>query len=72
MVPPGDVDALAGAVDALLEDPERRATMRRNGRKRVAVELAWEHQAIAYLKVVDRMTRMMVRSGTRRSDRIPA
>jgi glycosyltransferase involved in cell wall biosynthesis len=71
LVRPGDVDALAEAVNALLADPQRRATMGRNGRERIAGELAWEHQAIAYLEVVDRMARI-VRSGNRRSDRIPA
>jgi glycosyltransferase involved in cell wall biosynthesis len=71
LVPPGDVDALAEAVNALLEDPQRRATMGRNGRERIAGELAWEHQAIAYLEVVDRMARI-IKSGNRRSDRIPA
>ena len=40
--PPGDVPALAGAIAALVEDPERRAALARSGRAR-ALEFAWPH-----------------------------
>jgi glycosyltransferase involved in cell wall biosynthesis len=49
--PPGDVEALAGLVDALLGDPERRAEMGRIGRRRVARTLCWERQQEVYLDV---------------------
>ncbi len=40
--PPGDVPALAEAIVALVEDPERRAALARRGRVR-ALEFAWPH-----------------------------
>jgi phosphatidyl-myo-inositol alpha-mannosyltransferase len=40
--PPGDVLALAGAIAALVEDPERRAALAQRGRAR-ALEFAWPH-----------------------------
>jgi glycosyltransferase involved in cell wall biosynthesis len=45
----------ADAIDALLDDPERRAEMRRTGLARFAETLAWEHQARAYLPVWHRL-----------------
>lgn len=50
-VEPNDVRAYATAIIELLEDPERRAEMARIGRSRVENELAWSHQAAAYLGV---------------------
>jgi glycosyltransferase involved in cell wall biosynthesis len=38
LVPPGDPRALAAAVGALLDDPERAATIGKRGRARVIVE----------------------------------
>jgi glycosyltransferase involved in cell wall biosynthesis len=52
---PGDVEALARLVDALLDDPERRAEMGRAGRSRVARTLSWERQEEAYLEVFRRL-----------------
>jgi len=40
--PPGDVPALAAAIAALVEDPERRAALAQRGRVR-ALEFAWPH-----------------------------
>jgi phosphatidylinositol alpha-mannosyltransferase len=40
--PPGDVPALARAIAALVEDPERRAALAQRGRAR-ALEFAWPH-----------------------------
>jgi glycosyltransferase involved in cell wall biosynthesis len=53
--PPGDVRAFAGQLARLLEDAELRAALGRAGRRRVAEELAWDHQEGAYLDVFDRL-----------------
>jgi glycosyltransferase involved in cell wall biosynthesis len=45
LVPPGDVDALAGALVRLLSEPERAREMGRLGREKVARHLRWEHVA---------------------------
>ena len=50
-----DAASYAAAVRDLLYDPARRAEMGRIGRRRVAEELAWEHQAKRYLEVYDRL-----------------
>lgn len=42
--PPRDVEALTRAIDSLLRDPERRATMGDEGRRR-AVGMSWERSA---------------------------
>jgi glycosyltransferase involved in cell wall biosynthesis len=46
----------AEALVALIDDPQRRARMGRIGRERVEQELAWTHQAPAYLRVYDELT----------------
>jgi len=71
LTPPGDVEGLASSVSALLDDAGLRKVMGRCGRKRVADELAWEHQGSTYLDAVDRLARR-VSSGNRTSGRIPA
>lgn len=52
----GDPVAMAEAIEALLDDPAARAEMAREGRRRVVEELAWAHQAPAYVSVFDRLT----------------
>ena len=42
LVAPGDVEALAEAVDALLRDPARLRELGERGRQTVAHELTWE------------------------------
>ena len=41
LVPPGDPEALAGALNALLRDPARAAAMGEAGRKRAVAEFGW-------------------------------
>ena len=48
-VRPNDTDAYAGALLALLDDPEKRARMGAYGRLRVENVLAWTHQAPKYV-----------------------
>jgi len=49
--PPGDVTALAAQLDRLLDDADLRQALGTAGRRRVAEELAWDHQEDAYLDV---------------------
>ena len=66
---PGDVAAHARAIDALLADPQRRRRLGAGGLRRVRDELAWDHQAAAYLRVLDRLCQG--RPGTRRKGAVP-
>ena len=52
---PNDIEALAGLVDELLRDPDRRAAMGEHGRRRVRNGLAWDHQKTRYVSVFDRL-----------------
>ena len=49
---PGDTKAMAGLIDALLDDPARRREMGLLGAQQVRDVLAWEHQAQRYIAVV--------------------
>jgi glycosyltransferase involved in cell wall biosynthesis len=44
-VPPGDADALAGAVVALARDPARRAQLGAAGRRLILASHTWAHRA---------------------------
>jgi glycosyltransferase involved in cell wall biosynthesis len=50
-----DVVGYARLLDELLDDPERRAAMAREGRRRVEQWLSWERQRVAYLQIYDRL-----------------
>jgi len=52
---PGDVGAHARAVDALLDDPQRRRELGQAGQARVREELAWDHQAVVYAGVIEQL-----------------
>jgi alpha-maltose-1-phosphate synthase len=41
LVPPGEPEALAAALNALIRDPDRAAAMGRAGRKRAVAEFGW-------------------------------
>ncbi len=56
LVPPGDVEAYARQVVALLDDAARRFELGEVGRKRVQAVLAWERQSVAYLDVMRRLS----------------
>jgi glycosyltransferase involved in cell wall biosynthesis len=47
LVEPGNVEQLKGAIEALLDDPERRARMGRAGRERVLERFSWRAVARA-------------------------
>ncbi|WP_152817325.1 glycosyltransferase family 4 protein [Pseudactinotalea sp. HY160] len=52
-VPEGEPIAMAAAISDLLDDPAARERMGRIGRARIEGELAWSHQARAYVGVFD-------------------
>jgi glycosyltransferase involved in cell wall biosynthesis len=58
LVPPGDVDALAAAVERLIEDPDRRWQMGRQGREWVLSRYKWGDSVLAMEKLYK-----LVRSG---------
>ena len=55
-VEPNDVHKYAAAIVGLMDDEPRRAMLGKLGRARVEQELAWDHQARAYLGVYRRVT----------------
>ncbi len=55
-VPSGDLGAFADAVEKLLDHPELRVEMGLQARRRVASELDWRPQAVAYVSVFDAVT----------------
>jgi glycosyltransferase involved in cell wall biosynthesis len=54
-VQPNDEHEYAEAIVALMDDEPRRALMGKLARERVEQELAWDHQASAYLGVYERV-----------------
>jgi glycosyltransferase involved in cell wall biosynthesis len=61
VVPPGDTEALAGALGRLLDDPARREAMGRAGRRRAVERYSWRAAALAtaqaYVEARDRQSR---------------
>jgi glycosyltransferase involved in cell wall biosynthesis len=56
-VEPGDEHGLADAVLAVLDDPERAATLGKAGRARAEQDLDWRPQSEAYVRLYDELTR---------------
>jgi glycosyltransferase involved in cell wall biosynthesis len=54
LVPPADVEALTGALGALLDSPERRRTLGRAGRQRAISVFSWEAVAAQTVRVYER------------------
>lgn len=52
---PGNVEGHARAIDTLLRSRQRRQELGRAGRLRVQEELAWEHQSLTYVQVIDQL-----------------
>lgn len=52
---PGDLEDYAKWIDRLLSDPERRAQMGAEGRRRIQEQLAWELQVPSYVRVYDQL-----------------
>jgi glycosyltransferase involved in cell wall biosynthesis len=61
-VAPNDVYQYAQAIIALMDDEPKRAELGKLGRERVEQELAWSHQARAYLGVYERLVGAAARS----------
>ena len=55
VVPPGDAQALAGAVSALVADPGRRAALGAGGRRLVLSRHTWGHRARMVLALAEEL-----------------
>lgn len=65
VVPPQDPDALAGAVAAVVDDPERAAVLGANGRRYVETELSWDRLVGAWLdQLTERLPQPRTAAGT--------
>jgi glycosyltransferase involved in cell wall biosynthesis len=51
---PDDVEAFAALIDDLLDDPDRRDAMGRDGRARILADLSWQNSKVALLAAYDR------------------
>lgn len=69
LVPPGDTDAFARAMDRLLTDRDRRAELGGAGRMAVERELAWDHQQRPYVALVEALARKRTRSVSVKGER---
>ncbi|PZE76150.1 glycosyltransferase [Curtobacterium sp. MCBD17_019] len=71
-VPPRDAAAVAEAVAAILDDPDRRVAFGRAGRERVESRYSWARIATDSERVYDRITgRRSTRPGRRRAGAVP-
>lgn len=61
-VSPATAAAYADAINRLIDDPSSRRHMSLEGRRAVAQRLAWEHQAVGYAALYERLTRRRVGS----------
>jgi len=52
---PGDIEGHAQLIHALLSDPGRRRLLGQAGSARVRAELAWDHQAVTYIGVMEEL-----------------
>ena len=57
LVPPGDVSALARAIQALLENPSRRASLGAAARREAVAERSWERVAERFEAAYERAAR---------------
>jgi glycosyltransferase involved in cell wall biosynthesis len=67
VVPPGDADALAGALERLLADPEAAEAMGRRGREKVERGHRWSHVA----ERIEALCREAARQGARAARPVP-
>ena len=77
LVPPGDTDALAGAINELLTNPARCARMGERGRAKVVSEFNLDYEAAwlgklfqAYIRDLPRPEKRPSRSGSEKADNI--
>ena len=64
LVTPGDVDELERAIEAMLDDPERRARMGKAGRRRVLEKFSWHAVAAATAAAYEEVIAARVSTGS--------